>query len=50
MSYRIDWFDLPAVQGTLKNLLQYHSSKSSIVQNNDDALLFLKKKSYHFLL
>ena len=30
MSYRIDWFDLLAVQGTLKNLLQYHSSKASL--------------------
>ena len=29
--FRIDWFDLLAVQGTLKNLLQYHSSKASIL-------------------
>ena len=28
ISYRIDWLDLLAVQGTLKNLLQHHSSKS----------------------
>ena len=28
--FRIDWFDLLAVQGTLKNLLQHHSSKASI--------------------
>ena len=28
----IDWFDLLAVQGTLKSLLQYHSSKASIIQ------------------
>ena len=28
ISFRIDWFDLFAVQGTLKNLLQHHSSKS----------------------
>ena len=28
ISFRIDWFDLLAVQGTLKNLLQYHSSKA----------------------
>ena len=27
-----DWFDLLAVQGTLKSLLQYHSSKASILQ------------------
>ena len=30
ISFRIDWFDLPAVQGTLKNLLQHHSSKASV--------------------
>ena len=30
--FRIDWFDLLAVQGTLKNLLQYHSSKASILR------------------
>ena len=29
---RIDWFDLLAVQGTLKSLLQHHSSKASILQ------------------
>ena len=28
ISFRIDWFDLLAVQGTLKNLLQYHNSKA----------------------
>jgi len=31
MSFRMDWLDLLAVQGTLKNLLQHHSSKASIV-------------------
>ena len=31
ISFRIDWFDLLAVQGTLKSLLQYHSSKTSIL-------------------
>ena len=30
-SFRIDWFDLLAVRGTLKSLLQHHSSKASIV-------------------
>ena len=30
--FRTDWFDLLAVQGTLKNLLQHHSSKASILQ------------------
>ena len=31
ISFRIDWFDLLAVQGTLKSLLQHHSSKGSIL-------------------
>ena len=35
ISFRIDWFDLRAVQGTLKSLLQYHSSKASILQCSD---------------
>ena len=30
ISFRIDWFDLPEVQGTLRSLLQHHSSKTSI--------------------
>ena len=34
ISFRIDWFDLLAVQGTLKNLLQHHSSKASILQRS----------------
>jgi len=29
ISFRLDWFDLLAVQGTLKSLLQHHSSKAS---------------------
>ena len=32
ISFKIDWFDLLAVQGTLKSLLQYHNSKASILQ------------------
>ena len=31
ISFRMDWLDLLAVQGTLKNLLQHHSSKASIL-------------------
>ena len=31
ISFRIDWFDLFAVQGTLKSLLQHHSLKASIL-------------------
>ena len=37
VSFRIDWFDLLAVQGTLKSLLQHHSLEASILR--------LKKKS-----
>ena len=32
ISYRMDWLDLLAVQGTLKSLLQHHSSKASILR------------------
>ena len=32
--FRMDWLDLLAVQGTLKTLLQYHSSKASILQHS----------------
>ena len=35
MSFRIDWFDLLAVQGTLKSLLQDHNSKASILGCSD---------------
>ena len=34
ISFRIDWFNLLAVQGTLKSLLQHHSSKASILQHS----------------
>ena len=33
ISFRIDWFDLCAVQGTLKNLLQHHNSNASILRH-----------------
>ena len=33
-SFRIDWLDLLAIQGTLKSLLQHHSSKASILQHS----------------
>ena len=35
ISFRMDWLDLLAVQGTLKSLLQYHSSKASILRGSD---------------
>ena len=34
ISFRMDWFDLLAVQGTLKSLLQHQSSKASILQHS----------------
>ena len=34
ISFRIDWFDLLAVQGTLKSLLQHHSSEASILHHS----------------
>ena len=35
ISFRIDWLNLLAVQGTLKSLLQHHSSKASILRHSD---------------
>ena len=35
ISFRIDWFDLLAVHGTLKSLLQHHSLKAPILQHSD---------------
>ena len=34
ISFRMDWLDLPAVQGTLKSLLQHHSSEALILQHS----------------
>ena len=34
ISFRMDWLDILAVQGTLKSLLQHHSSKASILQHS----------------
>ena len=34
ISFRMDWLDLFAVQGTLKSILQHHSSKTSILQHS----------------
>ena len=34
ISFRMDWLDLLAVQGTFKSLLQHHSSKASILQHS----------------
>ena len=43
---RIDWFDLFAVQGTLKSLLQHHSSKASILQHSN---LFIVQLSHPYM-
>ena len=45
-SFRIDWFDLLAVQGTLKSLLQHHSSKASILQCS---AFFMVQLSYLYM-
>ena len=39
ISFRMDWLDLLAVQGTLKSLLQHHSSKASIFQHSASFIL-----------
>ena len=44
--FRIDWFDLLAVQRTLKSLLQYHSSKASILQCS---AFFMVQLSYPYM-
>ena len=38
ISFRMDWFDLLAVQGTLKSLLQHHSSKASVLWHAQPSL------------
>ena len=45
VSFRMDWFDLFAVQGTLKSLLQHHSSKASILQHS--ALFMVQLSHLH---
>ena len=44
--FRIDWLDLLAVQGTLKSLLQHHSSKASILRHS---AFFIVQLSYPYL-
>ena len=45
-SFRVDWLDLLAVQGTLKSLLQHHRSKASILQHST---LFLVQLSHPYM-
>ena len=46
ISFRIDWFDLLAIQGTLKSLLQHHSSKASVLQCST---FFMVQLSYPYM-
>ena len=46
ISFRIDWFDLLAAQGTLKSLLQHHSSKASVLQCS---AFFIVQLSYPYM-
>ena len=46
ISFRIDWLDLLAVEGTLKSLLQHHSSKASILQSS---AFFIVQLSYPYM-
>ena len=43
--FRMDWFDLLAVQGILKSLLQHHSSKASVLQPSAFIMVYLKVKT-----
>ena len=47
ISFRIDWLDLLAVQGTLKSLLQHHSSKAAILQGS---ALFIVQLSHLYMI
>ena len=46
ISFRMDWLDILAVQGTLKSLLQHHSSKASILWRS---AFFIVQLSHHIL-
>ena len=46
ISFRMDWLDLLAVQGTLKSLLEHHSSKASILQRSAFFTVLIKLKSF----
>jgi len=47
ISFRIDWFDLLAVQGTLRSLLQHHSSKASILR---PSAFFIVQLSHPYMI
>ena len=44
--FRMDWLDLLAVQGTLKSLLQHHSSKASVLQRS--AFFIVQLSQHHY--
>ena len=46
VSFKIDWFDLLAIQGTLKSLLQHHRSKASILQHS---VFFMVQLSHPYM-
>ena len=46
ISFRMDWFDLLAVQGTLKSIVQHHSSKASILRHS---ALFIVQLSHPYM-
>ena len=46
ISFRMDWLDLLAIQGTLKNLLQHHSSTALILRRSD---FFMVQLSYPYM-
>ena len=46
ISFRTDWFDLLAIQGTHKSLLQHHSSKASILQHSASFMVQLSHSYY----
>ena len=46
ISFRIDWFDLLVVQGTLKSLLQHHGSKASVLQHS---VFFIVQLSHPYM-
>ena len=48
ISFRIDWLDLLAVQGTLKSLLQHHTSKASILQCSAFLIVQLSHPGYDY--
>ena len=46
ISFRIDWLDFLAIEGTLKSLLQHHNSKASILQHS---AFFMVQLSYPYM-